>query len=619
MSNYFKVQNIIMPNSANYNNIAVWGGIAFGNPTKVGTNGGPSAYGTYDQTGNVDEWNDLNGTPNSLRGSRGGHWSNVAYGISSAYRTTSTPYTVSSAIGFRLASSSPNALSYSSFVTVTDSGNSADTNSYGAVAYDYKIGTFLVTNTEYIEFLNAVAQTDTYGLYNTLMNYSRGGIIRSASPPYVYTTKPYLGNKPVLYASWFNCARYCNWLNNNKPTGAQNSTTTENGAYNVNGAISGNAMAVNATNPNTLLAPTYRMPTENEWYKAAYYKGGSTNAGYWTYATQSNVAPTAVQATPDGDGIAIRNFKIGTQNNVSYIITDDSDIPMPMTMNMVTVGDPGNAADTTGYGAVAYSYKIGKYVVTGSQYTAFLNAVGSTDTYGLYNASMGTTPNNNGIAKISRSGSSGSYTYAVLNGTGNRPITYVSWFDIARFANWMSNRQPSGGQFSTTTENGAYTLVNGPISGNAVAANATNPNTGLAPTYRIPLENEWYKAAYYSPNYGGTGVGGYYLYATQSDTAPGTTIGSSANQANYNSAIGTVTDVGSFSGSASFYGTFDQNGNVPQWNNTNGAADASRNYRGGMYFQSSLALQKTWRTLFHPVFPLSSEIDVIGFRLAGPV
>ena len=56
---------------------------------------------------------------------------------------------------------------------------------------------------------------------------------------------------------------------------------------------------------------------------------------------------------------------------------------------MVTVGNSGNAADTTIYGAVAYSYWIGKYDVTGSQYTAFLNAVGKSDTYALYSASIG--------------------------------------------------------------------------------------------------------------------------------------------------------------------------------------------------------------------------------------
>jgi len=286
---------------------------------------------------------------------------------------------------------------------------------------------------------------------------------------------------------------------------------------------------------------------------------------------------------------------------------------------MVTVGNAGNTADRRGGwdasnpGAVSYSYKIGKYDVTGSQYTKFLNAVGKTDTHGLYNASMGT---NTQVAQISRSGSSGSYTYAVMNSTGNRPITYVSWFDCARFSNWMSNGQPSGAQVSTTTENGAYNLSG--TSRNSVAKNTTNPNTGLAPTYRIPLENEWYKAAYYSPNYGGSGVGGYYFYATQSDVAPGTTIGSSVNQANYDTYMwaGTATDVGSFSGSGSFYGTFDQTGNVWQWNDLDGTAGSVRGSRGGGWSDDSLGVSSS---SFYNYYETTYEYDLIGFRLAGPV
>ena len=178
----------------------------------------------------------------------------------------------------------------------------------------------------------------------------------------------------------------------------------------------------------------------------------------------------------------------------------------------------------------------------------------------------------------------------------------------------MSNGQPSGAQSSTTTENGAYN-VNGATSGNAVAANATNPNTSLAPTYRMPTENEWYKAAYYSPNYVSTGVGGYYIYATQSDTAPGTTIGSSPNQANYNNAIGHATDVGSFSGSGSFYGTFDQSGNVYQWNDLNGNGGSLRGFRGGGWGSVSSYLSASERNDNAP----SYESRSIGFRLASPV
>ena len=80
-------------------------------------------------------------------------------------------------------------------------------------------------------------------------------------------------------------------------------------------------------------------------------------------------------------------------------------------INMVTVGNPGNANDTTGYGAVNYEYQIGKYDVTVQQYTDFLTAVAATDTYSLYNIDMETNPQ---VAGISRRGSSGSYTYSVI-------------------------------------------------------------------------------------------------------------------------------------------------------------------------------------------------------------
>jgi len=298
----------------------------------------------------------------------------------------------------------------------------------------------------------------------------------------------------------------------------------------------------------------------------------------------------------------------------------------PITYQQVTVGNAGNANDTGGgnIGAVAYDYQIGKYDVTIGQYTSFLNAVAATDTYSLYNSSMGTDGN---IAGISRTGGSGSYAYSVL-GSANRPITYVSWWDSARFSNWMANGQPTGAQTSTTTENGAYN-VNGAISGNAVAKNATNPNTSAAPTFFIPTENEWYKAAYYSPTLN-SGSGGYYTYATQSNAAPGNVVGSGANQANY--PIGKVysvtqsssysgsqnylTDVGAFSGSGSFYGTFDQSGNVYQWNDLDGAAGSSRGLRGGDWSSIVAFNLSSSRSLS---FGPSLENVYIGFRLASPV
>ena len=296
----------------------------------------------------------------------------------------------------------------------------------------------------------------------------------------------------------------------------------------------------------------------------------------------------------------------------------------PITYQEVTVGNAGNANDTggSGIGAVGYDYQIGKYDVTIGQYTAFLNAVAATDTYLLYSSSMGTDLN---VAGISQTGSSGNFTYSVI-GSADRPITYVSWFDSARFANWMANGQPTGDQTSTTTENGAYN-VNGATSGDAVAKNATNPNTSAAPTFFIPTQNEWYKAAYYSQALN-SNTGGYYAYATQSDSDPGNVVGILANQANYNNGVYSVTqdgtysssqnyltDVGAFSGSGSFYGTFDQSGNVFQWNDLDGAPDSTRGLRGG-----------DWGYLAFDVSSSRSYLTVtwlenirIGFRLASPV
>jgi formylglycine-generating enzyme required for sulfatase activity len=169
-------------------------------------------------------------------------------------------------------------------------------------------------------------------------------------------------------------------------------------------------------------------------------------------------------------------------------------------IDWVTIGDPGNAAQTAanrthsfgsggdGYGAVAGTFAISRNETTLANYAAFLNAKVTTDPYNLCNPSM--TSNTN-IAGITRSGSSGSYSYTVT-GSGDRPVTYVCWFDAARFTNWLHNGQGSG-----DTETGAYRL-NGATSGTASAKN-------LVATVWIPTEDEWFKEAHYDPTKGSSG------------------------------------------------------------------------------------------------------------------
>ena len=85
-----------------------------------------------------------------------------------------------------------------------------------------------------------------------------------------------------------------------------------------------------------------------------------------------------------------------------------------------------------------HAYAIGKYEVTAGQYTEFLNAKAKTDTYGLYNTNMWSDTYG---CKIQQTGSSGSYAYSVAADYANRPVNYVSFWDAARFTNWLHNGQ----------------------------------------------------------------------------------------------------------------------------------------------------------------------------------
>jgi formylglycine-generating enzyme required for sulfatase activity len=189
-------------------------------------------------------------------------------------------------------------------VQVGDVGNAADTRyetpGYGSVGYEYNIGKYEVTAGQYTEFLNAVADTDTYGLYNPSMantqygsGISRGG----SSGSYTYSVDAAFVNRPVNYVSWGDSAHFANWLHNNQPTGAQGLATTEDGAYYLNGATT-NAQLL-AVNRETDWK--WAITSEDEWYKAAYYKGGSTNAGYFLYPTSSDTAPGRDMADASGN------------------------------------------------------------------------------------------------------------------------------------------------------------------------------------------------------------------------------------------------------------------------------------------------------------------------------
>ena len=160
------------------------------------------------------------------------------------------------------------------------------------MGYNYRIGKYEVTAKQYTDFLNAKASTDPYGLYNAEMWSSEYGcrIQRTGeSGNYFYSIAPGWANRPVNYVSFWDALRFANWLNNGQGDG-----DTENGAYTIPDGYNGSDGRTIQRNAGA----KWVLTSEDEWYKAAYYKGGA-NAGYWDYPTRSNSAPSNQVINPD--------------------------------------------------------------------------------------------------------------------------------------------------------------------------------------------------------------------------------------------------------------------------------------------------------------------------------
>ena len=291
------------------------------------------------------------------------------------------------------------------------------------------------------------------------------------------------------------------------------------------------------------------------------------------------------------------------------------------TFDWAIVGNPFNSDDVTGYGGVDYAYRISKHEVTNAQYTEFLNAVDPTgaNTLSLFSSTVAVD-----WIGIENTGAVDGERYIAKPGREHKPVVYVSFVDAMRFTNWLHNGKGSGG-----TETGAYTIGNGAGTDEVRSANAK---------YWIPSEDEWYKAAYYSPD------GVYYNFPTGTDTQPYSDNPSSlntpddtnvANFYKYNGGLpngyddghavsGSVdyprdsnpfTEVGDYTSAVSPYGTFDQGGNVWEWNET--VIDSTwRLLRGG-------AWDSRWNNLhagFRDYERLPRSVSHhIGFRVATVV
>lgn len=198
----------------------------------------------------------------------------------------------------------------------------------GTVAYPFNIGKTEITNAQYVEFLNAVAGSDPYHLFQTggFADPPWRGIGRTGSSPnYRYYVRPpelngtySYENKPVVYVNVDDAMRFANWLHNGQPVGTEDATTTEDGAYTLNGATT--VAAILAVHRNA--GARWWLPNEDEWYKAAYYD--ARTGTYFDYPTQSNQKPD--NSPPELDTGNSANYQVFlgnfTTGSTGYTYTD---------------------------------------------------------------------------------------------------------------------------------------------------------------------------------------------------------------------------------------------------------------------------------------------------------
>jgi formylglycine-generating enzyme required for sulfatase activity len=152
------------------------------------------------------------------------------------------------------------------FVNISQTNNTADTTTYGAVPYEYRAGK------------NEISQLQiTKATQIGMANVSAGA---------------WTGNQPAAYISWYEAAAFVNFLNTNSGKTAAYALTFSNSQWSMALQSSSNAWTAGGTNLYRNKNAFYFLPSENEWYKAAYYNAAGTN--YFVYPTGSDTAPTAV-------------------------------------------------------------------------------------------------------------------------------------------------------------------------------------------------------------------------------------------------------------------------------------------------------------------------------------
>ena len=164
------------------------------------------------------------------------------------------------------------------FVSISQTNNLADTTGYGAVPYNYRAGTYEISQLQ-------ITKATQIGMANV----SAGA---------------WTGSQPAANINWYEAAAFVNFLNTNSGKTAAYDLTFSSGSWSMALWSSEQAWTAGGTNLYRNKDAFYFLPSENEWYKSAYYNAAGTN--YFLYPTASSSVPTAVASGTDA-GSAVYN------------------------------------------------------------------------------------------------------------------------------------------------------------------------------------------------------------------------------------------------------------------------------------------------------------------------
>ena len=270
--------------------------------------------------------------------------------------------------------------------------------------------------------------------------------------------------------------------------------------------------------------------------------------------------------------------------------------------------DPGGVV--TGRGSVARDFRIGRTEVTTAQWLEFFNTfwdrVGEEELHRpiVWGAVRDTSYAGPGMRWKLRTPEA-----------GNLPVGGVDWRTSARLCNWLHNGKSS--ELSAMMD-GAYDVSTFGYTpdGKFTDQEARHPGA----RYWIPSLDEWLKAAYYDPDKGGSGVGGWWTNPNSSDEPPAygpPGVGEANTGFSLPNSAERQIPVGSYPGTTSPWGVLDIAGGVSEWTESVQTVNGQRlRFIDGSHYGGSPGLD--WIYGAGGDFPTELE-GIYGFRIASAV